>query len=115
MNTRSLPLICTFLMLFLFTAVNHVATASNKPSDEPAKNQSASQSKVEPTVTRHRIVINGTAINYTATAGMMTVRNAKDEPWARGGSSRLTPPPLRLRLTESWTTSSVSWIKPTWS
>jgi carboxypeptidase C (cathepsin A) len=85
MNTRSLPLICTFLMLFLFTAVNHVATASNKPSDEPAKNQSASQSKAEPTVTRHRIVINGTAINYTATAGMMTVRNAKDEPWASMG------------------------------
>jgi len=72
-------------MLFLFTAVNYVAPASDKPSDEPAKDQSASQSKAKPSVTRHRIVINGTAIYYTATAGMMTVRNAKDEPWASMG------------------------------
>ena len=66
--------------------------AQDKPADKPAdKDKSAEEAKKkeppkpESSVTQHSAVIGGVPIAYTATAGTLIVRDAKDEPWASMG------------------------------
>jgi carboxypeptidase C (cathepsin A) len=72
----------------LFTVRGPAARASDGPSggvNDRAKNNAAEAPKAEQALTQHRIVIGGTTINYTATAGTLIVRNEKDEPYASIG------------------------------
>ncbi len=62
--------------------------AQTKPAAEPApkaKAEAAEAPKPESSVTRHTVVIGGATVAYTATAGTLIVRNAKDAPWASMG------------------------------
>ena len=65
------------------------AAAQEKPGEKqaeaPKKMEKAPPPKPEKSVTQHSVVIGGTAVSYTATAGTLIVRNAKDEPWASIG------------------------------
>jgi carboxypeptidase C (cathepsin A) len=69
------------LTAFVVLAPRGLATS---PAEEPAgKTPSASLPErllpEEPSVTRHRLVIDGEEISYTATAGTLTLRDPKDE------------------------------------
>ncbi len=62
--------------------------ADTKPAPEPgqkAKTDAAEPAKPEQSVTRHTVTVGGAAVAYTATAGTLIVRNAKDAPWASMG------------------------------
>jgi carboxypeptidase C (cathepsin A) len=64
---------------------------AEKPPEKPDKTAAASDAakkeppKPEQSVTQHTAVIGGVPVAYTATAGTLIVRNAKDEPWASMG------------------------------
>jgi carboxypeptidase C (cathepsin A) len=60
------------------------AQATAKPkADEPAKEKSKTSSDEEPVVTHHRMSLNGKELKYTATAGLMPIKDAKGEVEAR--------------------------------
>ncbi|HVT17009.1 MAG TPA: peptidase S10 [Thermoanaerobaculia bacterium] len=83
----------TKILACLMTAAALLCAASARAADEPAgdeaKNSKSQEKKAEPkpeqSVTRHSVTIGGKAIAYTATAGTLIVRNAKDEPTAAVG------------------------------
>jgi carboxypeptidase C (cathepsin A) len=52
-----------------------------KTADEPAKPKSSTDE--EPVVTHHRIHVDGKDLNYTATAGLMPIKDSKGETEAR--------------------------------
>ena len=54
--------------------------AAKAPSDkEAADDKPADKEKTEPSVTDHSITLNGKKIDYTATAGTLTLKNEKEE------------------------------------
>jgi len=64
------------------------ALAQEKPAEKPAPPPDAAKKeapKSEQSVTQHSAVIGGVPVAYTATAGTLVVKNAKDEPWASIG------------------------------
>jgi carboxypeptidase C (cathepsin A) len=76
------------LAMVLLTICGPAARASDKPPVEaeskPTK-QSTEAPKAEQSATQHRIAIGGALISYTATAGTLIVRDAKDLPCASMG------------------------------
>jgi len=76
------------LPIVLLTICGPAVRASDKPPVE-AENKPTKQSvevpKPEQSVTQHRIAIGGAMISYTATAGTLIVRDAKDLPYASMG------------------------------
>ncbi|HVN76144.1 MAG TPA: hypothetical protein VMT19_07510 [Thermoanaerobaculaceae bacterium] len=78
----------TIGLAVLSAACALAASAQTKPAPEPTqkpKSESAEAPKSESSVTHHRITVGGAAIAYTATAGTLVVRNAKDAPYASMG------------------------------
>lgn len=79
---------------FVFAALLLLGTALARADDMPAKGgegkPAAEIPKSEQSVTQHSLVIDGKTISYTATAGTMIVRNAKDEPAASIGYTAYT-------------------------
>lgn len=77
------------------------STALARADDMPAKGGEAKPAaeipKSEQSVTQHSLVIDGKTIAYTATAGTMIVRNAKDEPAASIGYTAYTKKDAELR------------------
>ena len=64
------------------------ALAQEKPAEKPAPLPDAAKKeppKAEQSVTQHTAVIGGVPVAFTATAGTLIVKNAKDEPWASIG------------------------------
>jgi carboxypeptidase C (cathepsin A) len=87
MKSKLIAMIAGFLPFILFAVCSHAAPTTIMP-------------KAEPSVTRHQVVINGVTIRYTATAGTLIVRDAKEQPWASMGYFAYTkdgvfPPGLR--------------------
>jgi carboxypeptidase C (cathepsin A) len=75
------------VLLLIVTVARARAFAQDKPAEKPADKPAADAAKKEPpkpeqSVTQHTITMGGVPIAYTATAGTLIVRNAKDEPWA---------------------------------
>jgi carboxypeptidase C (cathepsin A) len=66
-------------------ALGASAAAEEKPAPEAAQKETVPPPKAEQAVTQHRIAIDGTTLDYTATAGTLIVRNEKDEPYASMG------------------------------
>jgi carboxypeptidase C (cathepsin A) len=67
-------------------ALGAPARADEKPAAETARKEAPpAPPKPEQAVTQHRIAIDGTTLDYTATAGTLIVRNDKDEPYASMG------------------------------
>ncbi len=61
-------------------------TAQDKPADKPASDAAKNEPpKAEQSITQHSAVIGGAPVAFTATAGTLIVKNAKDEPWASMG------------------------------
>ena len=79
------PTIVAAASLVLIGAAGRAQNPPSTPASEPAKNAVAAVPKSEQSVTRNTVTIGGTAIDYTATAGTLVVRNAKDEPYASIG------------------------------
>ena len=76
------------LVVMLTVAAGPMAGAAPPPhpEGEAAKAEApAAVPKAESSVTTHSIVIDGTRVEYTATAGTLIVRNGKDEPYASMG------------------------------
>ena len=82
------------IALALLCSVAAAGIAQEKPSEKPpeksADKPAADAAKKEPpkaeqSVTTHTSVIGGVPVTYTATAGTLIVRSAKDEPWASMG------------------------------
>ena len=62
------------------------ALAQEKPADKPAPDAAKKEPpKAEQSVTQHTALIGGAPVTFTATAGTLIVKNAKDEPWASIG------------------------------
>jgi carboxypeptidase C (cathepsin A) len=59
--------------------------AAETPKPEAAKKETTEPPKPEQSVTQHSLLVGGTTINYTATAGTLIVRNEKDQPYASVG------------------------------
>jgi len=76
--------ILTVLTMALLSVCGSVAGASGQAENKP-KGQPAEVPKSEQSVTQHKIVIGGSAINYSATAGTLIVRNTQDQPYASMG------------------------------
>ena len=77
--------IITLLAVVVLAGWNGLVQAAQKPGEITAgqtKTEAASIPKAEASVTQHRIVIGGAAINYTATAGTLIIRDARDQPYA---------------------------------
>ncbi len=72
-----------FAALLLCSTV--LARAEEKPAKAGEGKPAAEIPKSEQSVTQHSLVIDGKSIAYTATAGTLIVRNAKDEPAASVG------------------------------
>lgn len=68
-------------------ALGAPAGADEKPPAEavPKERPAPEPPRPEQAVTTHRIVIGGTTLDYTATAGTLIVRNEKDQPYASMG------------------------------
>jgi carboxypeptidase C (cathepsin A) len=68
--------------------------AEEKPAAAPEKGEKAEKpaetAKPIQSVTQHSVVIGGTPLAYTATAGTLIVRDEKDEPWASMGYTAYT-------------------------
>jgi carboxypeptidase C (cathepsin A) len=79
--SRLLALALSFLFFHLTPCTGRV---SNEAGDT-TENRSSIIPKAEKSVTRHTIVIGGSSIPYTATAGTLIVRNEKDVPYASMG------------------------------
>jgi carboxypeptidase C (cathepsin A) len=80
--------IITLLVVMALTGWNGLVRAAQKPGEITAgqtKTEAVSIPKAEASVTQHRIVIGGAAINYTAKAGTLIIRDAKDQPYASIG------------------------------
>ncbi len=76
------------LVVMLTVAVGPLATAAppaRQSNEKAAPEAQAAVPKPESSVTKHSIVIDGSRIAYTATAGTLIVRNGKDEPYASMG------------------------------
>jgi carboxypeptidase C (cathepsin A) len=63
---------------------------AEKPAEKAAEKPAPEAAQKEPphpeqSVTQHSVIVAGTPIAYTATAGTLIVRNEKDEPWASIG------------------------------
>lgn len=71
--------------VLLITVRGPAARTADGPTDDGTRNDDAESPRPEQSVTQHRIVIGGAAIDYTATAGTLIVRNEKDEPRASIG------------------------------
>jgi carboxypeptidase C (cathepsin A) len=81
--------ILTVLTMALLSVCGSVAGASGQAENKP-KGQPAEVPKSEQSVTQHKIVIGGSAINYSATAGTLIVRNTQDQPYASMGYTAYT-------------------------
>jgi carboxypeptidase C (cathepsin A) len=84
---RSTMAMKTFWVAVVVVTLGAAARADEKPAAEAARKEQTPPAppKAEQAVTQHRIVIDGTPIDYTATAGTLIVRNEKDEPYASMG------------------------------
>ncbi len=71
-------------VLALTAAAARAADPPATPTPTPAA-KDAAVPKPEQWITRHSLTIGGAAIDYTATAGTLIVRNGKDEPYASIG------------------------------
>jgi carboxypeptidase C (cathepsin A) len=58
-------------------------TAAKSKADEPAKEKAKTSSDEEPAVTHHRVRVDGKDLAYTATAGLMPIKDNKGEVEAR--------------------------------
>lgn len=85
MQKKNFAVKCNLFSIIFFAATVLTALAADQPLDEAGKIRPAGEPKAELSVTRHKIVINGVTISYTATAGTLIVRNEKDLPYARMG------------------------------
>jgi carboxypeptidase C (cathepsin A) len=69
--------------------VGPLARGDEKPAAETPKPEAAKKEseppKPEQSVTQHSLLVGGTTVNYTATAGTLIVRNEKDQPYASVG------------------------------
>jgi len=81
-KTRSMSVLV--VTLFLFAGVQAYAADANQSTTVKEKAE-AEAPKPESSVTQHAIVIDGTRISYTATAGALIVNNDKDKPYASMG------------------------------
>jgi len=84
---RKLPCLAIALVVLLGRGI---ALSQEKPPEKPGEKPSPEAIKKEPpkaeqSVTQHTVVIGGSPIAYTATAGTLIVRNEKDEPYASIG------------------------------
>jgi len=80
--------IIALLAILAFTCWNGPARAAQKSeviTTGQIKNEAVSIPKAEQSVTQHKIVIGGAPVNYTATAGTLIVRDAKEKPCASMG------------------------------
>ena len=68
--------------------------AATCPGDDP-KGKEVPEPKPEQVVTRHRLTIGGSTIDYTATAGTLILRNAEDKPVASIGFVAYTQTDVR--------------------
>ena len=57
--------------------------APTKDATAPEKPKTKSSTDEEPVVTHHRISVDGKELKYTATAGLMPIKDAKGETEAR--------------------------------
>lgn len=71
-------LLASFLVAL---ALASAAVGQQSPIDEPAKDKKPADKK-SPSVTRHEVTINGSAIKYTATAGLMDLPDYDGKPKA---------------------------------
>ena len=84
MKTR----LTSMLVVMLFLVVGPQIEAADPPQQASGQAKPAPESeapKPESSVTQHAIVIDGTRIAYTATAGTLIVKNGKGEPYASMG------------------------------
>ena len=76
-------------LAFLLAMGSLAGAADEKPAKGVANKGEHAEKAEEPkpiqSVTEHSVVIGGKAVSYTATAGTLIVRNAKDEPYASMG------------------------------
>jgi carboxypeptidase C (cathepsin A) len=78
---RQLPLVAVVAISLLSTITSAQQPAQSKPSSA-ASEQKKDQKKEppsKPVVTQHSIRLGNKALNYTATVGLMPIRNAQDE------------------------------------
>jgi carboxypeptidase C (cathepsin A) len=61
------------------------APTPEKPGEKSAEVSKKETPRAESSVTQHSAVIGGAPVAFTATAGTLIVRNAKEEPWASIG------------------------------
>jgi carboxypeptidase C (cathepsin A) len=88
---RTTPVCLLAAAALLWAAAAHAADAANGAGEDAKKTTPATATpKPEQSVTRHSLTIGGTRIDYTATAGTLIVRNAKDEPYAAIGYTAYT-------------------------
>jgi len=77
------------LLLFVMSAILVLsASPAQKPAAQAADSttpEKAVPPGPERSVTQHKIVVGGTAVNYKATSGTLIVRDAKDQPYASIG------------------------------
>ena len=88
MKMKLYPGFLGLLAVVLFQFVSFSSKGAGRLSDEvqdTTKKPSASIPKAEQSVTQHKITIGGVSVAYTATAGTLIVRNAKDTPYASIG------------------------------
>ena len=78
------PLMIAAALLTAATASAHAADLAATPTPAAAAKETAAPKPVQ-SITRHTLTIGGAAIDYTAIAGTLIVRNAKDEPYASIG------------------------------
>ncbi len=77
------PLIAATVIVFAAAAAR-AADPAAAPTAAPAAKEAAPPKPVQ-SITRRTLTIGGAAIDYTATAGTLIVRNGKDEPYASIG------------------------------
>jgi carboxypeptidase C (cathepsin A) len=88
---RKTPVCLLAAAALLCAAAAHAADAAAGAGEDAKKTTPATAPpKPEQSVTRHSLTIGGTRIDYTATAGTLIVRNAKDEPYAAMGYTAYT-------------------------
>src|SRR6185295_5029451 len=80
-----------FLGLAALLLCSTVLARADDMPDKPGEGKPKAEiPKSEQSVTQHSVVIDGKSIAYTATAGTLIVRNAKDEPAASVGYTAYT-------------------------
>jgi len=77
-------------MIVATFAVATAAFAADAPAAPPADAKPAETPKAEQSATDHSVVIGGKPVTYTATAGLLLLRDEKDEPSALVGYTAYT-------------------------